>query len=479
MSADDAESGDGGPGSREVAYRPFAAEFDDATLQYSESDEERAPNYVVTPAGLRINRLFAVGVLTEVQAVNEETLRGRVVDPTGAFVTYAGQYQPDETAFLDRTEPPAFVALTGKARTFEPDDADVVYTSVRPESLNLVDDGTRDRWSISAAEATLNRIAVFKRALETDLRGDDLRLALEDGGVAPAIAAGVPLALDHYGTGEPYLEGLRQLAVDTLEVVADERDEVRPLEVTPGERDGGDLGPLPEIDLDLSGGLGGTSTASVDDSTGTDAGTESPGVEADSSMDADSDATAASAGPMSDAGRADRQGATASDESDDATVDDLDDFDAGGSIGDPVDEDDLDADAITADDGVGDFEDEVLDDDEREEIEAEYGTDFATGSEVEEPGAADIDTPDPEEPDADDVEGDISGESEPDEVDLEAAAVEAMEELDDGDGADREEVIAAVVDLHDADPEAVEDAIQDALMGGKCYEPGEDRLKPI
>jgi hypothetical protein len=115
-------SADDGPiGRREVAHRLFAAEFDDASLSYSESDEERAPNYVVTPTGARVNRLFVVGVLTEVEAVNEETLRARVADPTGAFVSYAGQYQPDEMAFLDRTTPPAVLALTGKARTFEPE----------------------------------------------------------------------------------------------------------------------------------------------------------------------------------------------------------------------------------------------------------------------------------------------------------------------------------------------------------------------
>ena len=72
---------------REVARRLFAVEFDDATLSYSESDEERAPNYVVTPTGARVNRLFAVGALTEVESVNDDVLRGRIADSTGAFVT--------------------------------------------------------------------------------------------------------------------------------------------------------------------------------------------------------------------------------------------------------------------------------------------------------------------------------------------------------------------------------------------------------
>ena len=62
---------------RETAYRVFAAEFDDTTLSYAESDEERAPNYVVTPTGARVNRLFVVGVLTEVEQVNDDVVRDR------------------------------------------------------------------------------------------------------------------------------------------------------------------------------------------------------------------------------------------------------------------------------------------------------------------------------------------------------------------------------------------------------------------
>ncbi|MGM0592817.1 MAG: RPA family protein, partial [Halobacteriota archaeon] len=237
---------DGGPGQREVAYRLFAAEYDDASLTYSESDEERAPNYVVTPTGARVNRLFVAGVLTEVESVNEDVLRGRVADPTGAFVTYAGQYQPDAVAFLDRTTPPAFVALTGKARTFEPEDGDRVFTSVRPESINTVDADIRDRWVVSAAEATLARVAVFAEALEMDERGEDLRAALLARGVHEPLAVGIPRAIDHYGTTPAYLDALRRVALDALAVVAGERDAVRPLELAP---DGGgvtDVGAIPE-----------------------------------------------------------------------------------------------------------------------------------------------------------------------------------------------------------------------------------------
>jgi len=73
-----------------------------------------------------------------------------------------------------------------------------------------------------------------------------------DAGVDASLAAGIPRAIDHYGTTTAYLEAIRQCAVDALEVVADERDEVRPVDVAPGG--GGDvtLGSLPTVDIDLA-----------------------------------------------------------------------------------------------------------------------------------------------------------------------------------------------------------------------------------
>jgi len=54
-----------------------------------------------------------------------------------------------------------------------------------------------------------------------------------------------------------------------------------------------------------------------------------------------------------------------------------------------------------------------------------------------------------------------------------------MADLDEGDGAPREAVVEAVVDRTGTGADEVEDAIQDALMSGQCYEPGDDLLKPI
>ncbi|MEF8781189.1 MAG: hypothetical protein V5A46_10970, partial [Haloferacaceae archaeon] len=184
----------------------------------------------------------------------------------------------------------------------------------------------------------------------------------------------------------------------------------------------------------------------------------------------------------------------------------------GGDLGDFEDPessaDDEGATPSGADEGLDDAGMYQLDEEERQEVEDEYGTEFETGTEVDEPGSADIEVPDADElaaeleseapveeveasgddgtdaPGDDDVDapstGDI-GETDVEtaDVDLESAAIGAIEALDEGDGADRDAVVARVVDEHGADPNAVEDAIQDALMGGLCYEPGDDRLKAI
>ncbi len=147
---------------REVARRAFAAEFNDATYTFKESDDERAPVFSLLPTGERANRVFVVGTLTETEDVGEESeyWRGRIVDPTGTFFAYAGQYQPDATATLRDAEPPAYVAVVGKPRTYETDDGEI-NVSLRPESITIVDEATRSRWVVETAERTLDRIEAF------------------------------------------------------------------------------------------------------------------------------------------------------------------------------------------------------------------------------------------------------------------------------------------------------------------------------
>jgi RPA family protein len=150
---------------REVARRVFACEFNAGTYTFRESDDEYAPNYALLPSGERANRIYVVGSLIETADVgrDEEYWQGRVVDPTGAIFVYAGQYQPEPARTLQEIDPPAYVAVVGKPRTYETDDG-TVNVAVRPESITVVDEATRDQWVVETAAQTLERLEAFDRA---------------------------------------------------------------------------------------------------------------------------------------------------------------------------------------------------------------------------------------------------------------------------------------------------------------------------
>ena len=185
---------------REVARRVFAREFNDASFTFKESDDERAPVYLLLPTGERANRVFIVGTLTETEDVGEDSeyWQGRIVDPNGdTFFTYAGQYQPDAASALRDLEPPAYVSVAGKPRTFETDDGEI-NVSVRPESITEVTEAERDRWVVETAERTLDRVT-----------------AVEDGGEY------VEMAREQYGGS---VDAYKQAAVEGLESLDGERE---------------------------------------------------------------------------------------------------------------------------------------------------------------------------------------------------------------------------------------------------------------
>ena len=208
---------------REISYRLFAKEFNDSTfnihtkLEQLNQSEGRAPNFLVTPAGLRINRLFVVGVVTEIDNIgtDNDLWRARVVDPTGAFIIYAGQYQPEAAVFLSTLEVPSYVSVVGKARTYEPEDGSV-FVSIRPEEINVVDASIRDRWIVDTAELTLDRINIFSDALSSGLKGSKINEYLTKKGVPENQVEGIVLALDYYQTDEGYLKGLKTALRDSL-----------------------------------------------------------------------------------------------------------------------------------------------------------------------------------------------------------------------------------------------------------------------
>jgi uncharacterized protein len=139
-----------------------------------------------------------------------EMWRARISDPTGLFTVYAGEYQPEAMQALSRLEVPCFVAITGKARTYEPEPGQL-YVSVRPETVQEVDEATRDEWILEAAEQTHQRVTAVERALTGRAASPD---ALIDTGMPPLVAEGAFLAKDHYGEVDTRM--YRTMLLETL-----------------------------------------------------------------------------------------------------------------------------------------------------------------------------------------------------------------------------------------------------------------------
>jgi RPA family protein len=148
---------------REVAHRIFAAEFRESNLQVKEGNDQYSPQFLLTPTGAKCNRVFIVGTLTENENVGTEAQfwRGRIVDPTGTFFVTAGQYQPEAAQVLARTTPPEFVAVVGKPTTYTTKEGNVL-TSIRAESIQVVDSATRDKWVLETAKLTMARLEKLK-----------------------------------------------------------------------------------------------------------------------------------------------------------------------------------------------------------------------------------------------------------------------------------------------------------------------------
>ena len=148
---------------REVAVRMFAEELQDISEIGSVEREGSMfdTKFGIVPTGGNAGRVFICGALYEVENVGDEKpfYRGRVSDPTGSFRINVGQYQPEALSALHEMEVPAFVAIVGKLNTYQPDNSEDIITSVRPESITVIDEETRNHWVEETLALTRERLA--------------------------------------------------------------------------------------------------------------------------------------------------------------------------------------------------------------------------------------------------------------------------------------------------------------------------------
>jgi RPA family protein len=181
---------------RETAWRVFAGEYNDSTYEIK-GEGEMAPSYIVTPLGAKVNRVFVIGVLTDVENVSEggDLVRARISDPTGVFTMYSGSYQEDVTEILNKIEVPAFVAVVGKVRTYVPEEGSL-YVSIRPEKILEVTANDRDKWILETCKNTKDRIEAVVEAMKLEnLSEFDLKKL----GFSKELCEGIIAARGHYG----------------------------------------------------------------------------------------------------------------------------------------------------------------------------------------------------------------------------------------------------------------------------------------
>lgn len=199
--------------SREVARRIFAEELKSSNYSFRDGEEQNqyAPQYLLTPTGAKCNRVFIVATLIEKDDIGGDTeyWRGRLVDPTSSILIYAGQYQPEAAQILANMEAPAFVAVVGKPNLYKTEDGNIII-SLRAESIQQVDEATRNLWVMDTARRTLERLTALKNAKPALVSSE---FATADKVPFSAPPQDAERALEHYHTD---VEHYRQMTLRAL-----------------------------------------------------------------------------------------------------------------------------------------------------------------------------------------------------------------------------------------------------------------------
>lgn len=225
--------------SREVARRIFAEELKSSNYSFREGEDQNqyAPSYLLTPTGAKCNRVFMVGTLTEKDDIGGDTeyWRGRVVDPTGSILIYAGQYQPEAAQILAGLEAPCFVAVVGKPNLYQTDDGNIII-SLRAESISQANESTRNQWILDTARRTQERLSDLSQVTTLPPSGDFATADRMPSAPSSPAALDAERAMQHYHTD---IDHFRQMAIRALAALKADllggtiAQEARPVNATP------------------------------------------------------------------------------------------------------------------------------------------------------------------------------------------------------------------------------------------------------
>jgi uncharacterized protein len=151
---------------RETAWRVFAAELNAATRD-ERATGEKATTYLLTPAGARLSRVLAAGILGPAQLMGADPAqplyRATLTDATGSVAVTASSYQPSALAALRGWEAAGAVLVVGKAHLFLGRDG-IGQTSIRAERVAPISDAELGEIRAEIAAQTEGRLSLVERA---------------------------------------------------------------------------------------------------------------------------------------------------------------------------------------------------------------------------------------------------------------------------------------------------------------------------
>lgn len=170
---------------RHEAKRVFAAEFNDASYVFTESDSDMAPNYTLLPTGERANRVLMIGTLMEIEdreAGGSRFVNGRINDGHSNFFVTASRYQKDAASTLRNLNTPTIVVVVGKPNHWENNEGEH-RVNIRPEAIVEVTNNERYEWVMETVDQTINRIEAYDNVTEQDVNNgsapSDIKKAME------------------------------------------------------------------------------------------------------------------------------------------------------------------------------------------------------------------------------------------------------------------------------------------------------------
>lgn len=156
----------------------FAKEIRAGTETFTIENEDTKYDsiHTISPTGQDVGRVYICGTLTEMTDIgdNEPYYKGRLVDPTGAILVYAGKYQPDAATAMSSLDVPVYVAITGKISIFTTEDGTKI-PSIRAESVSIVDEDTLRTFTFIAAGNLMDHLEQGQtdmKAKATEVYGD-------------------------------------------------------------------------------------------------------------------------------------------------------------------------------------------------------------------------------------------------------------------------------------------------------------------